>query len=507
MRHPSIVIIHPWNETEGEELDTAFAALTEIVSDYPPLVIAHRDTLHIHKYWWGLFENIGLYYDSAEQFPQPIVVDEFGGNYLDGEGMLGGYPSLKESFLRFLGRGHTPELRLQLQTESNTQIAEYWRRLGAAGFSPFCMAGSWEDGNHHFLGPLCEGRPKPVWDGLTAAYSPVSCSLEVWDRNFIPGQAVTLPLYLFNETAVPRHMTVEVRLVASDGTVQTTHTVHQTIDASTTEHLTVDVTMPAVEGDWRLEAEVLDRPQGVLHPIISQWHVRTIVPTVPKVLCGATVAVPEEETELRALLAAHGLTMCALGDPAASVAIISRKTWELLQTDRILLGLLEATVMGGCGLVMLDIGPRELGQGYLEGGDLGPLQAVMTIANPGTVTVDLLGGMMLEFTETPEPESCVHPSEADNSLWAGLDQQATWLWNGLRGGLMVPARDMTPLGMNAEAFLTLWGNRGADVTSITGTEDYMAYELCGFYAFSLGESDQVQHDLRARVRFLYDDAP
>ncbi|HEX2948692.1 MAG TPA: glycoside hydrolase, partial [Armatimonadota bacterium] len=47
MRHPSIVIIHPWNETEGEELDTAFAALTEIVSDYPPLVIAHRDTLHI----------------------------------------------------------------------------------------------------------------------------------------------------------------------------------------------------------------------------------------------------------------------------------------------------------------------------------------------------------------------------------------------------------------------------------------------------------------------------
>ena len=36
----------------------------------------------MHKYWWSLFENLGLFYDSYEQFPTAIMVDEFGGNYL-----------------------------------------------------------------------------------------------------------------------------------------------------------------------------------------------------------------------------------------------------------------------------------------------------------------------------------------------------------------------------------------------------------------------------------------
>src|SRR4030042_4140056 len=190
MRHPSVALIHPYNGVTGDVLKPAWSALDKLVKEYPPLVLEERDVIHVHKYWWSMFENVGLYYDSAEEFPKPVMADEFGGNYLDGYGNPGGYRTLKETYLRFCGRGHTPAIRMYHHTISNSQIAEYWRRIGAAGFSPFCIVGSWEDGNHWYLGKLKNGYPKDVWDALTAAYSPVSVSLEIWDRNFTPTQKI-----------------------------------------------------------------------------------------------------------------------------------------------------------------------------------------------------------------------------------------------------------------------------------------------------------------------------
>ena len=67
--------------------------------------------------------------------------------------------------------GHL-ELRIAMNSLSNASVAEYWRRIGAAGMSPFCIVGSWYDGNHWFLGEIADGKPKPVWDDLTAAWSP-----------------------------------------------------------------------------------------------------------------------------------------------------------------------------------------------------------------------------------------------------------------------------------------------------------------------------------------------
>lgn len=196
MRHPSVALIHPYNETEGEQLDTAWDALGILLKNYPPLVLEDRDVIHVHKYWWSLFENLGLYYDNADQFPKAIMVDEFGGNYLDEKGELGGYKALKESYLRFLGRENTVSERLNFHAASHAKVSEYWRRIDAGGFAPFCILSSWEDGNTWFMGNLKDGNPKPVWEDLTAAFSPVSVSLELWDRNFEPGQKIDLPVYL-----------------------------------------------------------------------------------------------------------------------------------------------------------------------------------------------------------------------------------------------------------------------------------------------------------------------
>lgn len=508
MRHPSVAIIHPWNESHGEEVDKAFAALDEVAAGYPPLVLAHRDVLHVHKYWWSLFENLGLYYDSAEQFDRPIVADEFGGNYLDGNGDPGKYPTLRGAFLRFLGRGHTRDMRLTLQTEANSQVAEYWRRLGAAGFSPFCILGSPEDGNHHYLGPLAEGRPKPVWDALAAAYAPRAVSLEVWDRSFRPGQRVTLPVWFLNDTLERAHLTATVGVWAEgEEAPRAAVEVPCTVPPHGRERRSVTIAVPDEPGEWRFCAVLPAAGAGVEHRVVSSWRFRTLAPRVPEALAGARIALAvEDEEELGDLLSAHALARAPLDDPAARLIVGSRRTWEALGGDGALRRALGEAILAGRSVVLLDVGPRHLGQGYLEGGALGPLDGVMRVEEPRVETRDLFLGLRATFRELPEPESCVHPAASDDSLWAGLPREATWLWNGLRGGLVAPAADMELAGLSPEAFVALWAGRGADPERIA-QGPYLAQELAGHYAFSAGDDPAAHDGLRRRVRFLVEDAP
>src|ERR1017187_10316620 len=271
MHHPSVVMIHPWNETEGDELKKAWSAMNDILPEYPPLVISHRDVIPIHKYWWSLFENVGLYYDSAAQFDRPIMVDEFGGNYLDGNGDIGANPVVRESLLRFLGRDQTTGRRLAFQAEATARIAEYWRRIGAAGFAPFCILSSPQDGNTWFLGPLKDGNPKPVWNAMSAAYAPISLSLDVWDRNYSPGQAVTLPLYFFNETDRSENLRATVRIVSSTTPerVVSTQSTAQKISAHGIGKVSVQMTTPKETGDWRLEAELNNQQKDSTARVVS----------------------------------------------------------------------------------------------------------------------------------------------------------------------------------------------------------------------------------------------
>ena len=103
-KHLLIALYHPYNKTNKEEMATVGKVLDRIVKNYLPMVLEDRDVLHLHKYWWSLFKDIGLHYDGADQFRKAIMVDEFGGNYLDGNGNPGGYTTLKETILRFMGR-------------------------------------------------------------------------------------------------------------------------------------------------------------------------------------------------------------------------------------------------------------------------------------------------------------------------------------------------------------------------------------------------------------------
>ena len=344
MRHPSVVLFHPYNETEGEQLKVAWSALNEIVREYPPMVLEERDVIHVHKYWWSLFENLGLYYDSAEQFPKAIMVDEFGGNYLDGEGMFGGYKTSAEAFLRFLGRNNTRESRMELNTLSNGKVAEYWRRIGAAGASPFCILGSWYDGSHWFLGRLEEGIPKPVWNELTCAWSPRSVSIELWDRNFSPGQKLSLPLYLFNDTRDKSGFSVRFSVKDRYGKIYSEHILNYTdVLPFTTRIENDEVELPQKPGRYIISAELLNRPEEVKYPVISQWEIHVFKPHVPEVLLRPGIAVAADEPEIIQFLKFWNIRNVPISDPSAKVIMVSEKGWERIANgDNSFINRLEA---------------------------------------------------------------------------------------------------------------------------------------------------------------------
>jgi hypothetical protein len=509
VKHPSIGIVHPYNETDDKQLKIAWQVLNEIVPAYPPFALEDRDQLHVHKYWWSLFENVGVYYDTADQFPKAIMVDEFGGNYLDGNYDLGGYKTLKESYMRFLGKKHTVESRKYHHTISSARVAEYWRRIGAAGYSPFCILGSWDDGNHWYEGNLVNGKPKPIWNALTAAYSPVSVSLDIWDRNFFPAQQITVPLHFFNETDSERAVVARVQIINQFGKIFHERSVLQKMlpFSQGIEKLRLD--LPLETGEYTLKAFLEQQPENVKYPVVSSWDFHIATAEVAPILRKKYIGIPQEDKELIAFAHQHHLQVVDITDRMADLLLIGTNSWKKVASGE-LTPLIQTAIESGKTVIIADAGERLLGEGYPKNnGDLGNLQGAPTIKKGEEMKqeIALFAGLKLLFTETAEPESHLHPSDSDSSLWKNIPFEHTWLWNGLRGGLIVPAVNMELTGLSPQSFINQWTIKGAETEKLK-SDAYFAYELSGFYAFSDKNEDKaVQNALREKVKFLVDDAP
>lgn len=499
--HPSTAIIHAWNETSDKELRVAYEVLDKLLEEYPPLVIGHKDVIHIHKYWWSLFENIGLYYDSSEEFPLPIMVDEFGGNYLDGKGNPGKYPMVEGAFQRFLGKSHTKEERLELNSLSNVKIAEYWRRIDAAGYSPFCLLGSPEDGNHQFFEPLKDGHVKPVVDDLAVIYSPISCSMDLWNKNFSPGEKITFPLHLFNDTNEAASINVSCKIVSGLGAIEEEIYLTKVLSPFSHEIETIELTLPVIEGNWIIQAQVMNPPSYITSDIISSWKVSTLLPMVPAILKNKVIATLPWDQEIIDFLEHYGLPHVDFHTQSCDILITGRETWNRLKATPYLEKKIRDSLHTGSSALMLEIGPNEL---YLPGCE----SALASLYQPKAYkkeSMELFTDIQLTFSQVAEPESCFHSTQT--SLLNHLTSSHTQLWNGYRGGLVLPTWDMVVQVPSRQGFLKYWKEKGADLESIQ-SDSYYAYELGGSYLFTNKVNDRAcLQELRKRVRFLVEDAP
>ena len=482
--HPSVVVVHGWNESEGPDLAKAHRAMTRALAGrvIQPIV-AHRDVVHLHRYWWSLFENLGLYYDHAGQFDCPVIADEFGGNYLDADGAPGAYPTVASALQRFLGWQHTREERLGFQAMSNARMAEYWRSLDVAGFSPFCALGSSADGNHWFLGDLAEGRPKPVWAALGAALHPTTAMLRLWQTTCTPGAAIACALSVRNDTPEPTILRVAVGLRVADGAVGERHELDLRLPPYGRAELEVPVT---IAESGVVEAEIVGTPAR------SSWPIRTHRLVVDPRLRSAKVHTSDEE--VRRFL--QELDIPLVDAAAATVCVGSGEA-------------LSAAIARGMGAVWLQAGERFLGAEYAtKPHSLTPASE----QPPGHLETawgewsEAAGSVRVRFRQVVEPESCLHPPREGSPLWNHLPGDAHRLWNGLRGGLIVPAVDWQLSGLSQEAARSAWLSRGAP-PELLASGSCIAYGLAGIWAFSATRDPAVESRLRAQVRFLAEDAP
>lgn len=480
MEHPCAAFYYPYNETVGESLKRAWSALDEVLQDYPKwTVVSHRDVDHLHKYWWSMFENLGLQYDNKQQFKGRVVMaDEFGGNYLDRNGDYGGYPIVKEGFLRMLGRNNTREDRLRQLALSCGKIGEYWRRLDIAGWTPYTQLSSFEDGNDWFLDRFDDCHPMPVWDAMTCVWSPQAVSLELWDVNFTPGQQLRIPLYFFND--LDEDMQLDASVTVTDdnsGKTWSEQTISRLTPAFSLKVDTIVIELPHTIGNFTISAELVNRPEGVMYPVVSEWRVRTFRATMPEILKRIRVMIPKEETELRLFAEQQGLCVT---DNEADVVLYGAKTWHKAPVEKDLKARRSVILLG------TDI-PLKKGE---------------------VRDHNLFGSLTLRFRQATEPESHLFPDVQDSSLFAHLPQDYRGLWNGMRGALVMPARDIELIGVNADIFLDQWETRGADRQTIKSRQPYYAYEKYGYYKFSSKPDDpETEKALLDYVDQLMTDAP
>lgn len=481
--HPCVVVAHAWNECDGPEVSKGQRALERaLVGRVNPPLISHLDVIHLHRYWWSMFENVGLYYDHASLFDRPAIADEFGGNYLDGDGAPGGYPAVPGSLRRFLGWHHDREQRLAFQALSNARVAEYWRRIDVAGFSPFCALGSAPDGNHWFLGDPVHDQPKPVWAALGAALHPQTALLDSWDTTCLPGALISCPVSVRNDSPKPAVLEVAVGLRRDDGERDSQHRCVVRLGPFGRADMEFPLIVPT---SGTIEAEVIGTPAR------SSWRIRTHRPVVDPRLFDVRIAC--KDPEVRSFLTDHGLHLT----DHSSAAVVIGDGHEL-----------HAAIQRGAGGVWLDAGEQFLGEEYdpIPRSQSPASEQPRQVHQPWTAWQQVAGGIQVRFRRVAEAESCLHPPLDGSPMWRHLPADAHRLWNGLRGGLIAPAIDWELTGLSRSAARSLWMARGADGDQLdAGT--CIAYHLAGYWLFATHRDPAVESQLRANVEFLAEDAP
>jgi hypothetical protein len=269
----------------------------------------------------------------------------------------------------------------------------------------------------------------------------------------------------------------------------------------------VEVDIPSEEGDYKLVARLNNPPKSVKVPVESYWPIRVCDVSLPEELKQVKIGVSPEDNELRNMFVSLGFSV--VGFEEGDILVCGKESFDNIErSDNIFLSNLEKAVTNNKNILLLDVGPYFLGAGYPgERKGLGNLQGSESLSNVEENTYSLIKGVKFSFKTLPEAESNIQYAEYDSSLWYSLSKQSTWMWNGLRGGLIVPSVDMSFSGLNPDSFIKKWESRGAKKSDIT-SQSFYGYELQGFFAFSDKPNDaKTISELKEKVKFLVEDAP
>jgi len=315
-------------------------------------------------------------------------------------------------------------------------------------------------------------------------------------------------LYLFNEMPKSAHFNVTIQITKKDTSkVISSQAQEYSIDQFAHKIERIKLTVPAESGEYYVRAILNNPPPQIKYPVISQWAFSVVIPKISPAIKQLTVGVPNDEIELRKMLASQKIKVTDFTDNQADILLCSRLSWEKLKTGDSIKLIIEKAIDNNKRVVLLDVGPALLGAGYSKEKLIGDLQGAPRLKQIVQEEVELFKGLKINFMEVPEPESHIHCTDADSSLWFNLQKWNTWLWNGYKGGIIVPAVEMKLTGLASDAFISVWQSRGANAQAIK-KGNYFAYELQGYYQFSTEVDDKnVIAELKFKVLQQYNDAP
>jgi hypothetical protein len=182
--------------------------------------------------------------------------------------------------LKWLGQAKHPQTDLA-KAEFCVEHTEAMRRLGYDGMLAYMYAGWTGTRGAHWR----DDYPTPMAAALHSSMAPVLASLEIVDRNYLPGEKMTTKIALLSDELVDVPATIDVYLTpkhplfvpdaealkAALGKKSIKHT----FKATSTESMDLEWALPAKEGVYYLAAVVTRQGDK---PVVSQREVRAIAP-------------------------------------------------------------------------------------------------------------------------------------------------------------------------------------------------------------------------------------
>ena len=333
--------------------------------------------------------------------------------------------------------------------------------------------------------------------------------MDIWDVNFKPGQQIQLPIHLFNDTQHTEDFKVLVTVENKKDNVVLKKAFNTILKPFSKNIEMVSVRLPKTLGDYQLKTTLLNPTKEVKHKVVSTWDIRIFKSLINDNSTRLKVGVLQEEKELRDFVLKQGFKVTNLADPDTDFLIGSTVTWKKIsKKDTSILNTIEQAINNNTSVLLLDIDDIFLGQFYVDyEKKMSRLQGSYKLQETEENVCDFIKGTQLKFTKVAEPENHIHPPEENAVIWNHINKNDTWLWNGLRGGLIVPANEIEVTGLRPEAFLTKWKSKGANPKMLSDVP-YYAYELQGYYRFSTQKEDHaIEKELKDYLHFLIEDAP
>jgi hypothetical protein len=230
------------------------------------------------------------------------------------------FGSTDRMYTKWLGRPDHPDGPLVF-AEFAMEHTEAFRRAGYDLVLPYMYAGwtATRNAARPAWRPWRPDWPAPISAVLHSVMSPVLASLDLYDRNYRPGQQVATDAVLINELGREVSATLELHLTPRDplfipdeavlaaGVLLSRETIRLQPYSMTRHKLTWRA--PAQPGSAFLAA-VLRRPEA--KPVVSQRVVRSI-PAAESDLAGRRVAVLGSDKTIRAWLASQRATVADAG--------------------------------------------------------------------------------------------------------------------------------------------------------------------------------------------------